>query len=64
VQATVMADGSVTAGAAQGSIHKIGALVQNAPSCNGWTFWHIERDGAPVVLDTLRAEYITAASAV
>ncbi len=19
----------------------------NAPSCNGWTFWHFERDGTP-----------------
>jgi modification methylase len=64
VQATVMADGGVTAGTSQGSIHKIGALVQNAPSCNGWTFWHIERDGAPVVLDTLRGEYIAATATV
>ena len=29
----------------RGSIHKVGAPVQNAPSCNGWTFWHFERDG-------------------
>ncbi len=69
VHATVMADGSVTAttgdGAShQGSIHKIGALVQNAPSCNGWTFWHVERDGALVVLDTLRAEHIAAITIV
>ena len=25
-----------------GSIHKIGALVQGLPACNGWTFWHFE----------------------
>ena len=37
-----------------GSIHKVGALVQNAPSCNGWTFWHFERDGRLVPLDVLR----------
>jgi hypothetical protein len=24
---------------ATGSIHKVGAAVQEAPSCNGWTFW-------------------------
>jgi modification methylase len=60
VRATVMADGSVTGGNVQGSIHKIGALVQNAPSCNGWTFWHLERDGALVVLDVLRTEHIAA----
>ena len=29
----------------QGSIHKIGAALQGAPSCNGWTFWHVEQDG-------------------
>jgi modification methylase len=29
--------------------------VQNAPSCNGWTFWHIEREGGLVPLDALRA---------
>jgi modification methylase len=28
--------------------------VQNAPSCNGWTFWHFERDGVLVALDVLR----------
>jgi modification methylase len=65
VRATVMADGSLTtaagaAGAVQGSIHKVGALVQNAPSCNGWTFWHIERDGVLVALDVLRGEHLAA----
>ena len=38
----------------RGSIHKVGALLQNAPSCNGWTFWHFERDGALQPLDVLR----------
>jgi modification methylase len=60
--ATVMADGSLTADGAQGSIHRVGALVQNAPSCNGWTFWYLDRDGAPVVLDTLRTEFIAASA--
>ena len=54
VSATVTADGSVVAGAARGSIHKVGAAVQNVPSCNGWTFWHLERDGRLMPLDTLR----------
>jgi modification methylase len=55
VRATVVADGSLVCGEARGSIHKVGAAVQNAPSCNGWTFWHVERAGALVSLDTLRA---------
>ena len=55
-QAVVAADGTLVAGAERGSIHKIGALVTNAPSCNGWTFWHFERDGTLVPLDVLRTE--------
>ena len=58
--AVVVADGSIRAntpqGAIQGSIHKVGAEVQNAPSCNGWTFWHLERDGLLVAIDVLRTE--------
>ena len=56
-RAKVRADGSIALGAEAGSIHKIGARVQNAPSCNGWTFWHTERAGELQPLDTLRAEY-------
>jgi modification methylase len=55
--AQVAADGSVRCGRAQGSIHRVGALVQEAPSCNGWTFWHVQtRDGRLRVLDEFRAE--------
>lgn len=54
VSAVVAADGSLVAGEHRGSIHKVGAAVQNAPSCNGWTFWHFERDGVLVPLDALR----------
>ncbi|MDE1901223.1 MAG: site-specific DNA-methyltransferase [Alphaproteobacteria bacterium] len=28
-----------------GSIHKVGALVQGLPACNGWTFWYYDADG-------------------
>jgi len=54
ITAIVIADGTIRAGSSQGSIHKIGAEVTNAPSCNGWTFWHFERDGALVPIDVLR----------
>jgi modification methylase len=57
VSATVVADGSIVSGAHKGSIHKVGAAVQNAPSCNGWTFWHIERNRSLVPLDVLREEF-------
>ncbi len=39
-----------------GSIHKIGATVQGAPSCNGWTFWHYEKNGQKTCIDQLRQE--------
>ena len=55
VSATVTADGSITSGDLRGSIHKVGALLQNAPSCNGWTFWHLDQDGKLMPIDTLRA---------
>jgi modification methylase len=54
VAAIVTADGSIVSGATRGSIHKVGAAVQHAPSCNGWTFWHFERDGRLQPLDALR----------
>jgi modification methylase len=53
--AMVRADGSVTLGPAVGSIHKIGALAQGLPACNGWTFWHVERAGGMVSIDDFRA---------
>ena len=60
VQASVCADGSLlasdAAGGHRGSIHKVGALVQGAEACNGWTYWHFERDGARRPIDELRAK--------
>ena len=55
VSAIVVADGTIRSGDLQGSIHKIGATLTHAPSCNGWTFWHFERDGKWVPIDELRA---------
>ena len=60
VAAVVAADGSLSAGAARGSIHQLGAVVQNAPSCNGWMFWHFERNGALIPIDRLRDEVAAA----
>ncbi|GGC62694.1 methyltransferase [Chelatococcus reniformis] len=59
-QALVRADGTLLLGPAVGSIHKIGALAQGLPACNGWTFWHVERAGAPVPIDDLRSAFRTA----
>ncbi len=53
--AIVRADGSLALGNVVGSIHKIGALAQGLPACNGWTFWYFDRKGAAVSIDTLRS---------
>ena len=54
-QAVVRADGTLSDQTIIGSIHKLGALLQGLPSCNGWTFWHIERNNHLVSIDDLRA---------
>lgn len=58
--ASVRADGSIMAEAATGSIHGVGSAVQGAPSCNGWTFWHVEHEGEVKPLDALRQLYLLA----
>ncbi len=42
--ARVRADGSLVAGALSGSIHKLGAMFDQAPACNGWTYWRLKTD--------------------
>jgi modification methylase len=61
--ATVRADGSLIMGEVSGSIHKLGAHVQGAPSCNGWTFWHLAHAGAIKPIDALRQTFILATQA-
>lgn len=58
--ATVRADGSLIADAATGSIHKLGATLQSAPSCNGWTFWHFEAEDGLKPIDALCQTYLLA----
>ncbi len=55
-KALVRADGAIALGDAVGSIHRIGALAQGLEACNGWTFWHVERQGRLTLIDALRAE--------
>jgi len=60
-KAKIRADGSLEGEAGIGSIHKYGAMVQDAPSCNGWTYWHYKTEkGDLKPLDDLRQTYILA----
>jgi modification methylase len=57
-QAKVCADGSIACETHAGSIHKVGAALQSAPSCNGWSFWHVEEAGKLQPIDTLRQRHL------
>ena len=52
--AIVRADGTVAVNGQAGSIHKMGATVQELDACNGWTFWHYEAAGKLRPIDDLR----------
>ncbi|MBL8596510.1 MAG: modification methylase [Devosia sp.] len=54
--ALVRADGTLASGQHSGSIHRVGALVQGAEACNGWTFWHTSNRGRLAPIDLLRGE--------
>lgn len=62
MRVTVHADGSVMSqnrvDKLRGSIHKVGAAMQGAPSCNGWTYWHYEDAGTFRPIDDLRQRVI------
>ena len=59
-EAVVRADGSLVCGDVNGSIHGVGKELQGAPSCNGWTFWHLEHEGKVKPIDAIRQLYILA----
>ena len=54
--ALVRADGSLVSGDHMGSIHRVGALVQGAEACNGWTFWHARQGGRLAPIDDYRSQ--------
>lgn len=60
-KAKVRVDGSLDCeGHPAGSIHKMGAAVQGAPSCNGWTFWHVDTKDGLREIDTVRQNWLLA----
>jgi len=59
-KATVRVDGSLEVEGQSGSIHGLGAKLQGAPSCNGWTFWQVETAEGLKPIDSLRQTYLLA----
>ncbi len=56
LSARVRADGSLSVDGHTGSIHKMGAMLEKAPACNGWTYWHFKTDNGLAPIDVLRAK--------
>ncbi|MEX0286901.1 MAG: site-specific DNA-methyltransferase [Paracoccaceae bacterium] len=54
--AKVRADGTLIGDDVKGSIHQVGAALEGAPSCNGWTYWHYKLDGKMVPIDVFRQQ--------
>ena len=57
--ATVRADGSLSMNGESGSIHQMSAKVQGKEASNGWTFWHLEKEGKLELIDDLRTEFLS-----
>lgn len=55
--AIVLPDGSIKNGIGTGSIHRIGAMIKEAESCNGWMFWYYEKKGKLILIDECRKNY-------
>jgi len=53
--ARVRADGSLSHGDLTGSIHKMGAMMEQSPACNGWTYWRFKTDAGLKPIDDLRS---------
>jgi len=59
INAKIMADGSIKYQNSEGSIHKVAAKIIGAESCNGWTYWHYNKNGSMLPIDDLRQRFIS-----
>ena len=57
-EAVILEDGNLRANGFTGSIHKVGCLLKNTPTCNGWAHWYYDDavTGERRVIDTLREQ--------
>ena len=61
-EVVVRVDGTVVLGQIAGSIHKVGALAQGLPACNGWTYWYRPTPFGLECIDVVRTRYRAAAT--
>ncbi len=56
--AVVLSSGDVKNGVGVvGSIHKIGSILKETETCNGWHFWYYEHKGELILIDECRKKY-------
>jgi modification methylase len=55
--AIILDDGNIKNGVGSGSIHKIGAIIKESESCNGWMFWCFENNNKLEFIDKYRIKY-------
>lgn len=57
--AVILEDGQLQSDGYQGSIHRVGAKLKNAPACNGWEHWYYEDEasGERQPIDVLRERF-------
>ena len=57
-KAEIAVDGNIVSNEIRGSIHKVGAKVQDIEACNGWDFW-FKQDGDQLTnIDHYREKYL------
>ncbi len=54
IRAIILPNGNLKFKKKEGSIHKIGAYVQNKPACNGWTYWFVRYNNKIVSINDHR----------
>ena len=59
IRALVRADGSLACNNVIGSIHFVGKTLEEAPSCNGWTYWYLVQNGKHILIDDFRKKIQT-----
>ncbi len=55
--AVVLPTGHIKNSIGTGSIHKIGAIIRDAQTCNGWMLWHYKESGELKPIDEQRKKY-------
>ena len=58
INAKIKVDGSIKYANTEGSIHKVAATILGAESCNGWTYWHYNKNGSIHPINNLRERFL------